>query len=72
MTEEYIKDFSGYILGYIVHEDNGDEKVVDFDTRKVLGYYKASENTTREFSGKIVGRGNRLSELLYKEKNKNK
>lgn len=54
--EEVIRDFYGKIIGYVETLPNGDKIVKNF-YRKVLGRYDKASNTTRDFYGKIVARG---------------
>ncbi len=68
MQDEYIRGFDKVILGVVRTKDNGDQTLLDFPSRKILGFYIASDNTTREFSYKIVSQGNTLIALLYKYK----
>ena len=63
MQEEVIKDFYGRIIGRIRIKDNGDKDVFDFYGRK-LGYYLKSNNTTYDFYGRIIARGDACSMLL--------
>ena len=42
-NEEYIRDFNTrQIIGIIKTEANGDKAAIDFATRKILGFYRAS------------------------------
>jgi hypothetical protein len=68
MKDEYIKAFDKTILGVIRTKDNGDQTLLDFPSRKIIGFYLTKDNTTREFSYKIVSQGNTLIALLYKYK----
>ncbi len=68
MTQEYITDFMGKKLGIIETDSNGDQRAIDFDTRKVLGYYKANLNHTTDFMGRIIAKGNCVVSLIYKQK----
>ena len=60
---ETIKEFSGSIIGYLDHEDNGDITVRAF-SGKMLGRYEKSGDVTKDFYGKILYRGNMASALL--------
>ena len=60
---ETIRTFSGTIIGYLEHENNGDITVREFGGR-ILGRYEASSDTTRDFGGRILYRGNMASALL--------
>lgn len=65
MNEEIIRDFYGRIIGYIQTQPNGDKIVRDF-YRRILGRYNKATNTTRDFYGRIVTRGDQSSMLLHK------
>lgn len=67
-NEEYIREFSGKILGIIKTEDNGDQVAIDFPSRKVLGYYRKKYDHTTDFYGRIVARGNSVVQFIYKYK----
>ena len=60
---ETIREFSGVIIGYLEHESNGDIIVRDFSGRN-LGKYEASSDTTKDFYGRILYRGNMAAALL--------
>lgn len=68
MSQEYIRDFAGRILGIIETDSNGDQKAIDFDSRMVLGYYRAAPNHTTDFSGRIIAKGNCVSAFIYNKK----
>lgn len=60
---ETIRDFNGSIIGYLEHESNGDITVRNF-TGQILGRYEKSSDTTKDFYGKILFRGNMAPALL--------
>lgn len=60
---ETIRDFAGSIIGYLDHESNGDIYARSF-TGKNLGHYEASSDTTKDFYGRILYRGNMAPALL--------
>ena len=60
---ETIREFSGSIIGYLDHESNGDVYVRNF-LGKNLGHYEASTDTTKDFYGRILYRGNMAAALL--------
>ena len=68
MTQEYISDFMGKKLGIIETDSNGDQRALDFNTRRVLGYYKAGPNHTTDVMHHIIGKGNCLAALIYNNK----
>lgn len=72
VNEEYIREFSGQILGIIKTDENGDQTAIDFPSRLVLGYYRKKTNYTTDFFGRVLGRGNSVVSLIYKEKEKQK
>lgn len=65
---EYIKTFEGVIVGIIETKDNGDQLARDFNSRQILGYYRAKYNDTTDFYGRVIGRGNLLSSLIWNKK----
>lgn len=67
-NQEYIREFSGKILGIIETMPNGDQKAIDFDTRKILGYYRASLNHTTDFYGRVIAKGNCVSSFIYNKR----
>jgi hypothetical protein len=71
-TEEYIRAFDKTILGIIKTTDNGEQQALDFPSRKILGFYWPKDNTTRDFSYRILSSGNTLVSLIYEYKQKSK
>ena len=68
-TQEYITDFMGKKLGIIETDSNtGDQRALDFNTRKVLGYYKANLNHTTDVMGRIIAKGNCVVSLIYNKR----
>ena len=63
MEKETVRDFSGKIIGTIETESNGDKTVRDFYGR-ILGFYKKSIDSTTDFYGRIVARGDCCGILL--------
>lgn len=61
--EETIRQYNGLILGYLDYQSNGDI-VAKNSSRQILGRYERSSNTTKDFYGKILYRGNMASALL--------
>ena len=68
MREEYIRDFHGRIIGILRYLANGDIEAVDFDTRKIIGFYRASTDRTTDFFGRVIARGNAAVSLIYDAK----
>lgn len=58
-----IRDFYGRIIGWVYEDNNGNKKLTDFQGR-VKGKYDKATNTTRDFYGRIIARGDQLSMLL--------
>ena len=58
-----IKDFYGYIVGYLERCSNGDV-VAKNRSRQILGRYRASDNRTVDFYGKILYQGDMSQALL--------
>ena len=63
MAKEYIRSFSGKVLGYIETFPNGDKAAYDFYGRK-LGSYRKATNTTHDFYGRVLARGDSLNSLI--------
>jgi hypothetical protein len=61
-----IHDFSGKIIARIRCKGNGDQEISNF-SGMVLGRYAAKSDTTHDFSGKLLNRGNTLT-MLIKDK----
>ncbi len=61
MSTEIVKD--GKVVGYI--ETRADGKLVAKDTRyRIRGHYDPKTNETRDFTYKVVGRGNLLASMV--------
>ena len=72
-NEEIILDFlTKKQIGILRHKQNGDIEAVDFITRKVLGYYRASTDTTVDFFFFFVSKGNTAVSFIYDNWQKNK
>ena len=67
MYVETIKEFSGYVIGYLEHLDNGDVVAKKF-SGVVLGRYEKASNATKDFYGRILYYGNVASALLILNK----
>lgn len=65
-TTETIRDFYNKIIGYIETDERGNQVVKDF-YRRILGRYDKASNTTRDFYGKIIAKGNQVSSLIYRK-----
>lgn len=69
--EETIKDWNGWILGYVETKPNGDKVARDF-YKKILGYYRKSLDVTTDFFGRRLTKGDSCSSLVYAEAVKKK
>ena len=58
-----IKDFYGRIIGWVQEDSNGNKKLTDFRGR-INGRYDKATDTTRDFYGRVVAKGDQLSMLL--------
>lgn len=65
MATEYIREFSGKILGTIETQPNGDQIARGFPSQKILGYYRKAYDHTTDFFGRIIAKGNAVSSLIY-------
>ena len=63
MQRQNIKDFYGRILGYIQIENDGRQKAFDWKGR-LLGTYYPDRNTTNDFYGRVVFKGNAIASLI--------
>ena len=64
-NKQTIRDFYNRIIGYIETKPNGDKVVRNF-YNVILGTYDKKLDITRDFYGRIVGKGDLSSMLLYK------
>lgn len=64
MKTDYIKTFEGQYLAIIETDDEGNQIIRDWPGRQKLGTYYVKENVTRDFYGRIIGRGNVLTTLI--------
>ena len=63
MQRNAIKDFYGRVLGYIQIENDGRQKAFDYKGR-LLGTYYPDRNTTNDFYGRVVYKGNAVASLI--------
>lgn len=61
---QVIRSKFGTVLGYVIIDNNGDKTAWSKTPGKIVGYYKASSNTTRTPSGKIVAYGDVVALLI--------
>lgn len=66
-TEEYIRDFNTrQIIGILRHKPNGDIEALDFASRQILGFYRASTDETVDFNTRLViAKGNCVVSFIY-------
>lgn len=69
MEKEYIREFSGKILGYIQTRPNGD-KTAHLFSGKIVGKYNKAMNWTTTFEGRVLAKGDILTSLIYAEARK--
>ena len=67
MYTETLKEFSGSIIGYLEHLDNGDVIAKKY-SGVILGKYEQSSNATKDFYGRILYFGNVASALIILNK----
>lgn len=60
---ETIRDFTGKVIGKIETDSNGNKLVRDF-YGKVLGRYDKTYDVTRDFSGRVIARGDVAAALI--------
>lgn len=66
-SKQEIRDWTGKILGYIEEESNGDVIARAF-SGLILGKYDKAFDVTRDFSGKILFKGNQAAALVTMNK----
>ena len=67
ISKEAVRVFSGKIIGYIETDKNGNQQARDF-YGKILGTFDKQYNVTRDFQGRIIGRGNQVAGLVWNPK----
>ncbi len=70
MAREEVRDFYGRILGYL--EDDGEEIIARDFCLRILGRYNKRTDTTSDFIGRIICRGNGLTGLIMQAQDDNK
>jgi hypothetical protein len=65
--DEYIRDFNTrQIIGILRYKPNGDIEAIEFNSRKILGFYRAATDDTVEFmTRKVVTKGNTVVSFIY-------
>ena len=61
---ETIRDFAGRFIAIYEYHDNGDITVRDWQSRMILGYYRAQYDHTTDFYGRILYKGNAVGMLI--------
>lgn len=67
--KETIRDFNGWILGYVETSTNGNKTARAF-SGWILGYYYKDRDVTTDFQGRIISRGDSVVSLIYENNNK--
>ena len=69
--EEYIRDFqTRRVIGILRTLKNGDVAAIEFSSRRVLGYYRKNVDTTTDFYGRMIAKGNCVVAFIYDAYNK--
>ena len=65
--DEYIRDFNTrQIIGILRYKPNGDIEAIEFNSRKILGFYRAATDDTVDFmTWKVVTKGNTVVSFIY-------
>lgn len=63
MAREFIKDWTGKVIGTVDTQPNGDKILKDFYGH-VKGRYVKNINMTKDFYGHVIGKGDQLMRLL--------
>jgi hypothetical protein len=66
VSESLIRDVNYVIIGILQEMDDGTQILKSFPSRQIIGEYWPQDDTTRDFSLRIIGRGNILTSLLHK------
>lgn len=73
IKEEYIRDFQTLkIIGILRTLKNGDIEAREFNSRRILGYYRKGIDTTTDFYGHRIAKGNCVVGFIYDAHNKRK
>lgn len=65
VNKEPIRSFNGRILGWVETDEKGNQTVSSFNG-VVLGKYDKVNDCTRDFSGRVITKGNTAVGLIYK------
>lgn len=66
LQRDRIKDWQGRIIGIVDTDTVTGNKIIKDFSGKILGKYDKRSNTTRDFYGRVVAKGDNLSMLLKK------
>lgn len=64
-NEVFVRDFYNKLIGIVETLPNGDKVVRDFNSRKILGYYRKDTDCTTDFYGRILSKGDTAISLIY-------
>ncbi len=64
--EQRITDYHGKTIAFIATDNYGNKVIKDFHAR-VLGRYDKQSDTTRDFYGRFVARGDALTMLIPRD-----
>lgn len=67
MERQEIREPNGRIVGFLETLDNGDIQARVFNGR-IVGFYRKASNTTTDFLGRIIARGNIVVSLIWENK----
>lgn len=66
VKEDFIRDFTTrQIIGILRYRPNGDVEAVEFSSRQILGFYRAQTDTTVDFYGRMIMKGNGVVSFIY-------
>lgn len=70
IKEEFIKTYTGQIIGVIRTAANGDKIAYSYPGRRILGYYRVKQDITTDLVGRVLSRGDSLASLFYNNTSK--
>lgn len=66
--EEYIRTYTGQVLGILATDTYGDITVYEYPSRRILGYYRKKQDVTTDLLGRVLARGNIAASLVFQNK----
>ena len=60
----YIKDWQGRIIGRLDLDTSNGNKTISTFSGEILGRYDKRSDTTRDFAGRVIAKGDCLTMLL--------